>query len=114
MKEDRQERLVRQLKREQEKLNTLAEKLLESGYTLSEPVLLEQSNVVHELLEVLPQQRRKAAAAPRKRQRKSRKTSRQRAAGGKTGKKAARAAFLLDFCKSGQKTADPFGGVNIV
>ena len=51
MKEDRQERLVRQLKREQEKLNTLAEKLLESGYTLSEPVLLEQSNVVHELLE---------------------------------------------------------------
>ena len=73
MKEDRQERLVRQLKREQEKLNTLAEKLLESGYTLSEPVLLEQSNVVHELLEDIAAAEEEGARSPQETSKKKQK-----------------------------------------
>ncbi len=73
MKEDRQERLVRQLKREQEKLNTLAEKLLESGYTLSEPVLLEQSNVVHELLEDIAAAEEEGGRSPQETSKKKQK-----------------------------------------
>ena len=51
MQKKQREKLIHQLRIEQAKLDALAGELLDKGHSLSEPVLLRQSNTVNGLID---------------------------------------------------------------